>query len=784
MSTRDIKLKLDSKLRAKKDDKPRYRAVLCAANGSRTAGSVWSNEDWKLVYFQFFGSGGVGVARCEKITPELGLGVYVGKTDDGLQWQVLEDDPLLRRNSTDTRNYQTVAASDFEPGGRLQLWLYTKLIVPLSTYPTNGTLLINVVAGDYPYLGVRKTFSGVTNFDLSASVPGAGLWRYVGLYLDSANAFQIVDGTASTTAAPPAEPSWPAGSFRLAAVRLSNGQTSISLADDVFDRRMVWSDELAGIGAPKNLQLYHNGVPIEYTTLALANTAAVSGDTILVYPGAYTSDNVDLVDGCNLIVIDPENTRFSTTTSQYCVQIGASCYAYGVHATVTTSHATQVAAIYINGNGASLENCTGIGSNSHATGFSYGIYKQGATGVTLLNCFGDGSGATANDNYGFRQDTSAGSIKISGGSYRGDAADIYFDGESVTVHNPYLYNGTVAGNASWAGVWDDLVLIKNTSGNTAIFGNVGYIDYTAGAGGEYVETTTASDDKFPSACVVVGPGVDDAVIFVRQRGRAKMQYTGSAPAAGDYLLFSATAGALQVSSMSPNLVAIAQAAGAGGLVDALLFSGRIFKSNYPANNVYTASSLSLSDFVATIASLVDADTITYNAPSSGAEANLVPAATGIAKLVLHNTTRGNDALISAVNTGTNTIDFVSNYPANWQVNDTVTIRSQTNTSNPWANGYYADFEIVSDINSLAVAIVTSGIIINTSATDIRVYIHPYETDSNAKLRSYRTQVVGLAFDFTTPAIPLISKRFCMAWQGSAGTTTLIFRLAEEGMAIP
>lgn len=249
MTNRDLLLRNRQRQAQKADVKPRYRAVLCAANGSRDAGSVWANENAKLVYFQFFGSGGVGVARCEKIVPELGLGVYVGKTDDNLAWQVLEDDPLLRRNSTDNRNYQTVAARDLKPGGRLFLWVDSRQIDPLATYPTPTTLNVNVAGGDYPYSGTRKTFAGQLDLDLSASVPGASLHRYVGLYLDSSNTLQTVDGATTATANDPPEPTWPAGAFRLSVVRLRNGQTEIIFTlkndstNDILDRRMMWSDE-------------------------------------------------------------------------------------------------------------------------------------------------------------------------------------------------------------------------------------------------------------------------------------------------------------------------------------------------------------------------------------------------------------------------------------------------------------------------------------------------------------------------------------------------------------
>lgn len=249
---RDVKLRQQQRAAKKADAKPRYRAVLCAADGSRTTGSVWADENSKRVWFQFFGSGGVGRARCEKIVPQLGLGVYVGKTDDGLEWQVLEDDPFLRQTATDARNYQATAPADLQPGGRLFTWIYSKAITPLATYPSATGLTVNVVAGDYPYLGTRKTFAGQNSIDLSASQPSSGNHRYVGLYLDAANTLQTVNGTAVAVAADPVEPTWPAGAFRLSVVRIANPQTSIvfghddSTANDILDKRMPWSDEQAG----------------------------------------------------------------------------------------------------------------------------------------------------------------------------------------------------------------------------------------------------------------------------------------------------------------------------------------------------------------------------------------------------------------------------------------------------------------------------------------------------------------------------------------------------------
>jgi hypothetical protein len=254
MIERDVLLKRQQQQATKQDARPRYRAVLCASDGSRTTGDVWADENNKRVYFQFFGSGGVGRARCEKVVPELGLGVYIGKTDDNLEWQVLEDDPLLRQTATDNRNYQAVAAHDLQPGGRLMMWLYSKALLPLATFPNTTGLVVNVVGGDYPYAGTRKTLLNQFNIDLSSAQPASGEHRYVGLYIDATNTLLTVSGTAVILATTPPEPTWPAGAFRLSVVRIANPQTSIIFSrdedadNDILDRRMLWGDEQSGAG--------------------------------------------------------------------------------------------------------------------------------------------------------------------------------------------------------------------------------------------------------------------------------------------------------------------------------------------------------------------------------------------------------------------------------------------------------------------------------------------------------------------------------------------------------
>jgi hypothetical protein len=520
--------------------------------------------------------------------PELGLGVYVGKTDDNLAWQVLEDDPLLRRNSTDNRNYQSVAARDLKPGGRLFLWVDSRQIDPLATYPTPNTLNVNVAPGDYPYDGTRTTFPGALDYDLSASVPGAGLHRYVGLYLDSANTLQTVDGATTSTANTPTEPTWPDGAFRLAVVRLRNAQTQIIFTlkndstNDIFDRRMLWSDENSG---------------------------------------------------------------------------------------------------------------------------------------------GTGSGSST-------------------------------------------------------------LTIKNTSGATANDGDVGYINEA----GEY-KTTTTANAHLPWCAVVTG-GANNADIEVATEGVVAINYAGSVPSAGHFLVTSTTAGkATRQATMRPEIMAVCLVAGVGSdgqVARALLLTDTRPIPVAHTNDIYRCDAVSTSNFVSTISGTPSGATLVYGVVSAGAENVLVPSSTSqIAKMVLHNTSIGDSLLISNVNTGTNTITFTTNVPGTWANGHTITVRSQTNTANPLANTYYIDFELVTgNLNALTRAF-TGLFALYDAANTPELYIHPYEANSASKAQNYAVSVAAKVTSFNPDPIPILSNRFCMAWQtAGSGTTTVVARCFTEARAAP
>lgn len=316
----------------------------------------------------------------------------------------------------------------------------------------------------------------------------------------------------------------------------------------------------------------------------------------------------------------------------------------------------------------------------------------------------------------------------------------------------------------------ELITIKNTSGATADAGDVGYMDFA----GEYKTTTTAGD--LVGWVAVVTGGADNADIQITTSGRITLNYAGSAPSAGDYLTTSTTAGSvLGVSDICSEAVAVAIAGGAGGTVSALLTIGRKFIPIFGAD-IYKASSLTTSDFVALINGAPSGTSVVYDTISSGDEANLVPtASTQLGKLVLHNTTRGDDALISDCNTGTNTITLTDTVPAAWANNDAITIRSQTMLGTK-GSAYFMDIDISSGIPT---EIITMYLYVNkwedSGGVGQEVILHSYKDEVDGTRIAFANQVAGVKFAAAAPT-PMVGSRFTMAWTTSgANTGTLTLR---------
>lgn len=449
-SKRDLLEKSRQRQAKKADVKPRDRSVICASDGSRTVGSVWADEDAKVVYHQRFGSGGIGRAKCTTIAnPELGLGVEVSKIDDRLaEWEVVGDDPFLRRSATDARNYGVTSPQDLLPGGRLMLWVDSRQLTPLATYDTAETLLVNVVSGDYPYNGTRKTFAGSTGQDLTSRVPGAGLTRLVGLYLDSANSLGFVNGATTTIGFTPAEPTWPAGAFRLSVIQLDNGQTSLSFADDIFDRRMIWSDEQGGAagGWPFThvLTVSSTNADADYTTLALAIAGASAGDVILLDSETYSLTATVTANKALTIIGSPGGTIITNSiTNAPAFDVTADNVSFVMLTLRHTGAGTQSGVIASDNAGLVLDNCL-VEKTSGAATTAYALWMFGGSATlkngTRLTC------TSGTDKYGLLQNTAAATITIEGGRIEGTTQDISGNqaGSTLNSNGAILANGLLS----------------------------------------------------------------------------------------------------------------------------------------------------------------------------------------------------------------------------------------------------------------------------------------------------------------------------------------------------
>jgi hypothetical protein len=324
--------------------------------------------------------------------------------------------------------------------------------------------------------------------------------------------------------------------------------------------------------------------------------------------------------------------------------------------------------------------------------------------------------------------------------------------------------------------------VKNTSGDTVATGNVGYIDEA----GEFKTTTT----EYLNAawCVVITGGANNADIEVARRGRVTVILNGNC-SAGDYLYTSTTAGQVQpLSYVRPELFAVAltaNAAGAGGTCSALLLCGVQYMplvSDYDLVNI--GAYVAQTDFRGTINGAPAGATLVYTV-TSGNENVIEPyATTTLAKMRLYNETRTTYALISDVDTGTNTITVTDAADiAAWQNGDAITARSQTCVVG--AAPYYVDYEIVSEIPELARALEVQRSWRDSGAAWQRLRLHTWETFSAVKQQDFPNPVASAQFIFANATVLVFNRRFCMRWEASGtNTAAATLRILGAYVAVP
>ena len=223
--------------------------------------------------------------------------------------------------------------------------------------------------------------------------------------------------------------------------------------------------------------------------------------------------------------------------------------------------------------------------------------------------------------------------------------------------------------------------VTNKSGNTVSAGDVGYI----GSDGAFYTTTTLYLTA-AWAVVTVG-GANGANVTVISSGIVNVNYTGTAPAVGDYILLSTVAGkAIARSKPHYAMFGICLAAGSGGVVQVSLLCNTQFVPLSSTSMVcnYSAGSGIVKNktyFTSTIqaGSTVTATSVVYAAPSSPFNADCIGgvASSDLGKMRLYNTTRNNYRLVSTNNAATRTITTLSSPGDGWAPGDTITIKDQT-----------------------------------------------------------------------------------------------------------
>lgn len=352
------------------------------------------------------------------------------------------------------------------------------------------------------------------------------------------------------------------------------------------------------------------------------------------------------------------------------------------------------------------------------------------------------------------------------------------------LSNPGLGDLSITGDINLTGLLigpatESVFKVKNTSGATAAANETGYLSEA----GEYKTTTTAA--LVVNWCTVVIGGANNADIYVANRGRFTVKYTGTAPSAGHYLTTSTVAGsALRSTVMDPAIFAVCLAAGSGGLVEVLLLCSSVFQPLTNANDIARPASCGLSNFTGTINGTPSGSTLVYTITGGTNEESIKPfSSSQIAKLVLYNTTRGTSLLISSVDIATNTITFTTAVPGAWVNTDVITARSQINTLGVGSAFFYDHEFAAGNIPVLTRAIDVALGMSDSGGAGQTCGIHPYEAGAASKLTGPTTQ--STQFTNSWPAAALINNRITLVWTASGSATALVIcRLRGVWVAAP
>lgn len=162
-----------------------------------------------------------------------------------VDWEIMADHPDWDGDPFLPRHHRTHECPDGNYGADVVM-IYPRALSMLRTTPgnsTGGNPSVHVSSLRYEVNGEATLFAGREDYDISGSVPGAGLARYVLIYLDTAtNTIGSVNGdtTVDSETLIPDAPDVSLLSIPSALVRLAGGDTGVS-ESGIVDVRMLLS---------------------------------------------------------------------------------------------------------------------------------------------------------------------------------------------------------------------------------------------------------------------------------------------------------------------------------------------------------------------------------------------------------------------------------------------------------------------------------------------------------------------------------------------------------------
>jgi hypothetical protein len=254
----------------------------------------------------------------------------------------------------------------------------------------------------------------------------------------------------------------------LALVRLNSTQTTISMADDIVNRRMVWSDvdSFTGSGGAwpydNIITVSTTNADADYTTIAAAITAASAGDAILLDTETFT-EAITVNKNVGIYGLGATLTNSAAAT----LTITSDCTVYGL-TILNSAGGSQADCVLVSAAVTPILDKCIINKASGSPTIGAGVHLTSGASIELRDCQTLCSVGTAG--YGIYPESFV-TLTISGGYIAGSTLDIYSDDATSTINffnTPALSAGLSVVSPTINGVYTaaNVLTIPNTSGLT------------------------------------------------------------------------------------------------------------------------------------------------------------------------------------------------------------------------------------------------------------------------------------------------------------------------------